>query len=72
MHPIGDRKKDAECSNGAQACLGLPEGVLLYIEGRRLDREKGIPFSEKPLGFFYLIKLKVKEQKTYSFMYLRY
>ena len=32
-------------------CLGLPEGVLLYIEGRSLDIAKRKLQSEKPKGF---------------------
>ena len=31
---------------------------MRYVEGRRLDREKGIPFSEKPLGFSSLLKIQ--------------
>ena len=51
---------------------GLPEGVLLYIEGRSWDREKGIPFSEKPIGFSTLLKSKVNEYKVIRFMCLDY
>ena len=43
---LGNRKKRCRMFKlRPSVAQGLPEGVLLYIEGRSWDREKGIPFS---------------------------
>ena len=44
---------------------GLPEGVLLYIEGRSWDRAKGIHLEKSP-GLFYL------RRDTFKFILFKY